>query len=62
MNGFFTQFGYLYKYSREAGFMPEFLTLEVQSNVVDAAVSTLLHRRLTGYGPKSAEIGRPTCA
>jgi predicted DNA-binding transcriptional regulator AlpA len=38
--------------------MPEFLTLEDLSSVIGAPVGTLRHWRVTGYGPKSAKIGR----
>jgi predicted DNA-binding transcriptional regulator AlpA len=38
--------------------MPELLTLEDLSTVIGAPVATLRHWRLTGYGPKSAKIGR----
>jgi hypothetical protein len=38
--------------------LPEFLTLEDLSDVIGAPVGTLRHWRQTGYGPKSAKIGR----
>jgi predicted DNA-binding transcriptional regulator AlpA len=38
--------------------MPEFLTLAELSEVIGAPVATLRHWRLSGYGPKSAKIGR----
>lgn len=38
--------------------MPEFLTLEDLAGVLHAPVGTLRHWRQTGYGPRSAKIGR----
>jgi predicted DNA-binding transcriptional regulator AlpA len=38
--------------------MHEFLTLEDFADVMGAPIATLRHWRLTGYGPKSAKIGR----
>jgi hypothetical protein len=36
----------------------ELLTMDDLSSLLHAPVATLRHWRLTGYGPKSAKIGR----
>jgi excisionase family DNA binding protein len=38
--------------------MHEFLTLKELSDLLGTPVDTLRHWRVTGYGPKSAKIGR----
>jgi predicted DNA-binding transcriptional regulator AlpA len=38
--------------------MPEFLTLDDLCAVIGTPVATLRHWRQTGYGPRSAKIGR----
>ena len=38
--------------------MPEFLTLAEFADIVGAPIGTVRHWRQTGYGPKSAKLGK----